>query len=137
MRKKEQRLWDRMRRALTGKVRLERIENVVSVGTPDLLCLANGKTSMVELKAVEDWPARATTRVLGSQGLSVDQKNWHHDWTRNGGTSFIIIGVGKIEVFAMEGRWADFVNDFAQEQLRQNSSAIGWDDISKLLGANK
>ena len=68
-----------MRRAIGKDVRLERIENVVGVGTPDVLACCH-ITAFVELKAVDAPPVRETTRVLGDKGLSRDQRNWHVDW---------------------------------------------------------
>jgi hypothetical protein len=117
MRLKEQRLWDRMRRAVGGEVRLERVENVVAVGMPDVVALFEGRSTWIENKAVEDYPARPTTRVLGNTiGLSRDQMNWHHDWHRWGGKSIIVVAVG-LDVYAFDGALADHVNSMTKEEM--------------------
>lgn len=137
MRKTEQRLWDRMRRALNGKARLERVENVVHVGTPDLLALVNGITTPIELKAVEDYPARATTRVLGDKGLSNDQRNWHKDWQKWGGRSLIAVGVGSRDLFIIPGKRADDVNEMTAMQLAEASVARDAVELLIVLGGSK
>ena len=133
MRKTEQRLWDRMRRAIGKDVRLERIENVVGVGTPDVLACCY-ITAFVELKAVEGPPVRETTRVLGERGLSRDQRNWHKDWHQWGGKSYILIGVG-LQTFMISGAFADEVNGMTMEQLAFYSVASDWAAVAKQLGA--
>lgn len=133
MRKREQRLWDRMRQALNGRVRLERIENVVSNGTADVFALANGITTPMELKSVESFPVRAATRVLGASGLSQDQKNWHHEWQRWGGRSLIVISVGSRELFVISGGVADKVNEMPAHELAAFALARDWDELIVIL----
>jgi len=133
MRKQEQRLWDRMRHALNGRLRLERIENIVTTGMPDVLSTCK-HTAFVELKAVDEPPVRETTRVLGAKGLSIDQRNWHLDFTRWGGCSYILIGVGAKQLFMITGRKADLVNEMTMEELRMNSLANNWNDVCVVLG---
>lgn len=117
MRTKEQRLWDRLRKAAAGRIHTERIENVVGVGRPDVDTLCAGSFVPIELKAVETWPRRATTRVLGDAGLSQDQKNWHLTWRQWGGESLIVVGVDT-EVYAFPGTAADYVNGYNRDQFR-------------------
>jgi hypothetical protein len=134
MRKTEQRFWDRMRRAIGTRVRLERIENVVGVGTPDVVACCY-ITSFVELKAVEGPPVRATTRVLGDRGLSRDQRNWHKDWHQWGGKSFILVGVGR-QIFMIQGQFADALNDMTMDDLTAHNIAADWLTVAKRLGGN-
>lgn len=134
MRKTEQRLWDRMRRAIGTRVRLERIENVVGVGTPDVVACCY-ITAFVELKAVEAPPVRETTRVLGEKGLNRDQRNWHKDWHHWGGKSFILVGVGR-QIFMIQGQFADALNDMTMDQLAAHSVAADWLTVAKRLGGN-
>lgn len=93
-RKPEQRLWDRMRAALDPKmVHLERVENLVGSGMPDVLAVSGGVVTWCELKAVDAPPARVTTPLLGaSKGLNQEQANWHLTWQAHGGRSCVIIG---------------------------------------------
>jgi hypothetical protein len=134
MRRPEQRLWDRMRDALSHEVRLERVENVVTTGMPDVVACVNGKVSWIELKSVEEFPSRATTPVLGNKsGLRQEQKNWHMDWARWGGRSYVLIGVGSKQLFLMSGGLADFVNAMPRGELEKHSLAETWLDVFWVL----
>lgn len=133
MRKNEQRLWDRMRKAKPPDVRLERIENGVGIGTPDISCLANGFPSWVELKAQPVAPKRTTTPVLGEHGgLSIGQKNWHLDWFRNGGNSFILVAVGTTQ-FLFPGHYCDVVNIMTMQDFNNMTLARDWDEVFERL----
>jgi len=134
MRKKEQRLWDRMRKALSGSVRMERVENLVSVGRPDVDCLVDGFFTPVELKSVCRLPARRFTAVLGDKdGLSIDQRNWHLDWQRHGGKSLIIIGVADLtnRLYAVPGKYHDDVNGMTTVELLRFCHS--WNGVLALL----
>lgn len=134
MRTTEQRLWDRFRSALGSRIRLERVENVVTVGMPDVISLVDAAVRWVELKAVEDYPARASTPVLGDKkGLSRDQRNWHLDWARWGGTSFALIGVGSRDLYLIPGRLADHINKMNRQELIDFAAARDWAQIYEAL----
>lgn len=110
MRKQEQKLWDRMRHALKDQVYLERIENVVTPGRPDVDVMHNGITLPVELKSIPAWPRKSTTPVLGrAHGLSQNQLNWWLQWQRWGGRGFILVSVAG-ELFAMPGKFSEEIN---------------------------
>lgn len=132
MRKPEQRLWDRLRKAAAGRIHTERIENVVGVGRPDVDTLVAGSFVPVELKQVAAWPARAGTKVLGRDGLSQVQKNWHLTWRNWGGTSLIVVGVGD-EIFAFSGERADEVNDYNTIQFQNAAVCSGIHSVVELL----
>lgn len=135
MRLPEQRFWDRTRARLQAEFRLERIENLAGVGTPDVLATARetGRTTLIELKAVVELPKRATSKVLGRAGLSQDQKNWHMDFVRAKGQAFILVGVGSHQQFLIEGRWADHLNDWAMTDLAWHACGCEWLDIKNVL----
>ena len=116
MRKKEQKLWDRMRHCLKDKVYLERVENVISPGRPDVDAMWEGITLPLELKALEQYPVRTSTQVLGREGLNQNQMNWWLNWRRWGGSGFIVVGV-EMDVFAVPGILADEINGFIHDQL--------------------
>lgn len=132
MRRPEQRLWDRFRNAAKGELRLERVENVVAVGMPDVLSLGAGAVTWVELKSVPSHPVRPSTPVLGNRGLSVEQRNWHLDWMRWGGKSYVLVGVGT-SLYLISGDAADIVNTFNREDLEENSLASDWPSIISRL----
>jgi hypothetical protein len=116
VRKQEQKLWDRMRHSLKDQVYLERIENVVNPGRPDVDVLWNGIVLPVELKALENFPLRPTTPVLGGKGLNQNQLNWWLNWRRWGGSGFIVVGIAG-ELFAVPAKFSDDVNGFNQQLL--------------------
>lgn len=131
MRLPEQRLWDRMRKALGGKLRLERVENLVSVGDPDVTSTAPGNwVTRVELK----WaplPKRRSTAVLGRDGLSLAQRNWHLEHKRFG-ISYVLVGV-ESAIFTIDGALHDEINSFTIDELREHSMANNWEELHTLL----
>lgn len=133
-RRPEQRLWDRLRKAAAHRIHTERIENVVGVGRPDVDTLVRGSFVPIELKQIDAWPARPSTKVLGKKGLSQVQKNWHLAWRRWGGQSLIVVGVGE-EVFAFSGATADHINDYTSTELRSAAMVVGIDCIVDTLVA--
>lgn len=132
MRKPEQRLWDRLRKAAANRIHTERIENIVGVGRPDVDTLVAGSFVPIELKQVDKWPARWTTKVLGDKGLSQVQKNWHLIWRRWGGTSLIVVGVAD-EVFTFSGATADHVNEYNTSEFRSAAMVVGVEPLIELL----
>ena len=139
MRRPEQRLWDRLRKAAAGRLHTERIENLVGVGRPDIDTLVHGSFVPIELKYVDDWPMKEETRVLGNKGLSQVQKNWHLNWRSWGGTSIIVVGVNN-EVFAFNGATADYINEYNTAEFRSAAMIVGIQDIVEMLvrlGENK
>ncbi len=135
-RKKEQLLWDRMRNNLGGKLRLQRVEEMLGSGTPDVLALRAGKVTWCETKAAKAVPKRPGTPLLGeAEGLTIDQRNWHLDWTMNGGRSMIIVGVKDHRFHAaIWGMHADRVNAASIGELR-SMALVTWEgpEFWKLL----
>lgn len=118
MRKQEQRLWDRMRHCLKDKVYLERMENVVKPGRPDIDALWEGVCIPIELKSLQQYPQRATTAVLGGKGLNQNQLNWWLQWRRWGGRGLILIGIAN-DLLIVPAAYSDEVNTFTQSQLNE------------------
>lgn len=128
----EQRLWDRLRKIAAGRLYTERIENVVGTGRPDLDTLVGGSFVPIELKQIERWPVRASTKVLGKKGVSRDQRNWHLSWRMWGGRSLIVVGV-EHEVFTFNGASADHINDYNTEQFRAAAMLVGAEALIDML----
>lgn len=134
----EQKVWDAMRNSIGHAVRLERIENRVGSGRPDVDTLYAGRCVPVELKAVPaGWPARDSTPVLPKgKGVRLAQRNWHLDWRRWGGRSLIVVGVFEgyeRQVFVFEGRIADNINEMTRNDFITQSAAQGWSGLRKWL----
>jgi len=137
-RKMESNLWVKMRSSIGPSVRMWRVENVVGTGMPDVLVIGDSVVTPVELKAVQNYPARISkTPLLGGRGLSPAQKNWHKEWQANGGRSAVIIGVQR-DVYLIRGEHADEINQMTAPQIAELSvvtSAIGfqWKQIELFL----
>lgn len=75
------------------KLHVERVENVVAVGTPDVDYCADAVAGKIELKYATRMPVRENTAVLGKgKGLRRSQLAWHYLRARSGGLSFVLIG---------------------------------------------
>lgn len=136
MRMKEQRLWDTMRRKKPcGFGKLERVENGVGSGMPDVYCVpAHGTDECwVELKAPIA-PKRRQTRVLGGEGLNPAQVNWHLEHAGLGARSFILIRDNLGRLWLIDGNMAHEANEMDAAALNENAIARDWPTIFKALG---
>lgn len=118
MRSEEQKLWDRMREALRLDFYMERIENAVASGRPDVDVMWRGITIPIELKARPNPPIKSTTPVLGVNGLNLNQLNWWLRWQQNLGRGFILIGISNCTMYAVPGRYSESVNFMTLKQLK-------------------
>ncbi len=130
MRKTEQKLWDRMRNALKGKIYLERVENIVNPGCPDVDAMWEGIVLPIELKALEVYPKRRSTSVLGRKGLNRNQLNWWLNWRRWGGSGFIVVGV-VMDVFVVPAIYSDEINSMDRAQLRKYQ--VSWAELVEAI----
>lgn len=139
MRKKEQRLWDRMRKNLLGSgIWMQRMENMVGSGRPDVDAMFHGTFTPVELKEVEDFPVRASTRVLGPKnGLNVAQLNWWLEWNKHGGTGIILVGVGSHQLYGFDGSLSEQVNDFTRADFEHKARLLSWPEVRAHLRGYK
>lgn len=129
-RKREQRLWGRTRKNLIERgIHMERIENLVGSGIPDVLFKLVDRPCFMELKAVEAPPKRATTPLLGGDGLRLEQENWHKRWNKTRRNSYILVGVGSKQ-YLIGGEHSDDVNGFTFDQVKSISLASTWDEIA-------
>ena len=138
MRFREQRLWDRMSEHVPRTVRLERIENGIGDGLPDVLACYLGIVTWCELKALAEPPVRESTPLLGKKkGLAQGQLNWHFDWAKHGGRSCVIVGVGSREVFLIDGLLIEAINEMTHESFRTHSKARDWATVAAYLMRSK
>lgn len=125
MRKKEQRLWDTMKRSAPKNVWLQRVENMVTEGMPDVLI--NGHI-WVELKAPAV-PKKATTRLLGDEGLRQSQINWHMKAQSMKNRTYILVRDETSCLYLIDGYWADEINNWTAQQMAESSLASKWDAV--------
>lgn len=144
MRRPEQRLWDRMRRALApaGFV-LNRVENLIGVGDPDVEVITlDGRYSKIELKAREEPPARPSTPFLGDKhGLTREQRNFLRRWAEHNGNAYVLIGAGighacqqvLVHVPPRDPGLVDEINGLSWTRLRAIAQAESWHGIELAL----
>lgn len=133
MRKKEQLLWDAMRRALKRELWMERVENVVVAGMPDIYIAAcGGKSRWVEMKAVVR-PKRDTTRYLGDEGLNVDQINWHLLAAKKQVRSYVLVRDDHKDLRMVSGAHAATLNDLSIIEFDKLAVARSWPEVLKEL----
>jgi len=138
MRKKEQLLWDALKRNAPESLWLQRVENVVSEGMPDVYIGATG--AWLELKAPSRIPARDDTPLLGAQnGLRISQINWHlkNASMLTAPQSYILIRTTQKELLLLPGRLAGIVNACSLSALRaaklNQATTTEWDEIVRIL----
>jgi len=96
--------------------RMDRIENVVGNGTPDINYCAEGRESWIELKSPKE-PKRVGTTLFGSNHrLSTDQKNWFLSQQNAGGNGYILIATD-VRWILISGKHADLINTATVEYL--------------------
>lgn len=117
-RKPEQRLWDRMSRNVgrDPEIWLQRMENMVGSGFPDVHAISRGIVTGVELKQADVIPVGRDTKLL-KKGMRLDQRNWHLDCERHGARSCVLIGVASDLHILVPGRLADKINEASLMKL--------------------
>ncbi len=117
MRKPEQKLWDKMRKEKPRGFYLERVENGLGAGMPDIYCKWQGGHCWVELKA-PNIPKRKSTRLLGNAGLNQSQINWHLQHSALKLSSWILIRtVDRKILYLVRGIHAESVNNWPADDL--------------------
>lgn len=94
-RQREQKVWDSFKRGIDPrKLKAIRIENLYSgEGLPDTLIQNRNKCVFwLELKALEDWPAREATKPLRGV-FEPGQLGFAQSWLFWGGWSFVLLRV--------------------------------------------
>jgi len=106
-----------LRRHLAGaNVRIDRIENLLVEGMPDINICIEGTESWIELKSPKE-PKRYNTRLFGSaHRLSREQMNWFHRQKAAGGKCWIFICTNK-RLMLVDGAFADHVNHMTVGEL--------------------
>ena len=133
MRQREQRLWDAMRKAAPRGAWLQRIENVVGDGMPDVfVCGAGGGCCWVELKAPVR-PARLSTPLLGSAQLRRSQINWLAKAAALRLRAHVLIRDDKRTLYLVPAACAETLNGMPLDAVAQASMACDWRNIYREL----
>ncbi len=100
--------------------RLDRVENLLLPGMPDINFCGEGRECWIEQKSPKE-PVRPTTPLFGSNHkLSTEQKNWFLRQTQSGGRSFVLITTNKRWIL-IGGDRADFINSMTVDELISES----------------
>jgi hypothetical protein len=116
----EKRLWERLRDGWGLQIkqaggRIERVENAVGAGMPDVNGCLSGVEFWIELKVAPKWGVRRPT-FRAHRGLEPAQINWLLSEYRAGGKSFVLAQIDK-EVFLVPGELAQTFNDFLADDF--------------------
>ena len=122
----ESRLWDRLSARLKPVFFIQRIENLVGEGVPDVFLVRreNGRMCWVELKSKPKFPVRSTTKVFGDDGLRPSQIAWIHGRAVAGAAIYILAECEKVE-FLVEGIHAREFNGWTRPELERYSLVFG------------
>jgi len=139
VRKPEQKVWDTMKTKFGNRpgLWLERVENVVAEGMPDVFGATRGASHrggvfFIELKAAK-LPARSTTKVLGDAGLRVSQLGWHKKAFIYGLSVYTLIRDDKRNLYFIPCALSDALNDMPLQALIEASVATTWEEIAEIL----
>lgn len=123
----ESAFWRTLKKKVPGHVM--RVENPCMPGTPDVnICQEGGRDFWVEVKDVDDWPKRPSTRVFGNEGLRPDQVLWIRARVKVGGEVYILAKVADI-ILCLPGSEAEGFNEFNRAELEARNL-----DYRKVLG---
>jgi len=96
--------------------RIERVENLLVTGMPDVNYCFNGIEGWIELKQPTE-PKRLSTRLFGSNHkLSQDQMNWFKAHMNANGRGHILIATDK-RWFLIDGKHADSINEMDMTEI--------------------
>jgi hypothetical protein len=99
-----------------GNDRLDRVENFVVAGMPDINFCSEGKESWIEQKSPTE-PKRQSTKLFGSNHkISQDQKNWFLRQMKAEGNAYFLIVTNK-QWMLVGGEHADEINEMTTEEI--------------------
>lgn len=127
MRGGEARLWTRMRAGVADHCFVQRIENTVGEGMPDVILHQKtaGRCAFVELKCRLLAPVRGSTPIFaGDSGLRPAQVAWIYSRASTGAAIFILGQCGDA-VWLVHGRWARELSTYSRELLNQRCAWSG------------
>lgn len=88
-------LWKTVQKNMGDKWKVQRVENMVGPGTPDVYyTLISGDMGWLELKHEKEWPKRATT-ALKVDHFTPQQRGWLRRHGGFGAKVFVLIQVDK------------------------------------------
>jgi len=128
--------------------RMERVENGVATGMPDVNYCIMGIEGWIEIK-FPDEPARPTTALFGNGNhqVSVDQCNWLLKQSQAGGRGWLFIATTERLIMiegARVGKMGTLINKMTTHELEQIArwrvdlpimDQLRWADLRQLLAS--
>lgn len=135
-RQKEQRVWDTLKANLHGRLLLKRVENTAGDPLADVIGQnKKGHAFWLELKAIDAWPSRATTKPL-ARAFEPGQVPFAKEWNYWGGSAFILLRVGNADWLLLHpnpGRGMVELVDMNSNELCNAATATGVHNIIEFL----
>ncbi|WGN90700.1 hypothetical protein [Burkholderia phage vB_BglM_WTB] len=133
-RTKEQALWDGLKTAAVGRLLMHRIENTTRASMSDVIGTNHkGVSFWLELKALHEWPKRASTPALRG-AFESGQLGFLREWRSWKGKGFVVLKVGSGHV----AEWlllspAVALDKLTTAELRSLSFVSSKEDLIKFL----
>jgi len=99
------------------------VENSAYPGTPDVVYIGG----WIELKEADAWPKKATT-PLPMRHFTRHQRAWIRRHAEKGGTVFVLLKVGKLEWFLIDGKIAADILGSATREVIQSTACRAFDN---------
>ena len=123
---------NRFRDEVYGRINVKLIENQMSQGTPDAICInRNGVSFWIEIKALDDWPVRVTTcplRAVFEPGQVAFLKEWI-SWC---GHAFVLLFVGR-EAYLLDPKNDGDMTAWSRTDITYLALAAGLKEIAVYL----
>jgi hypothetical protein len=113
------------------QAKLERVENGVAEGTPDVHSIARAVTVWFELKALRR-PKRVKTRFFPKKKLRVPQMAWHAEYAARGGRSFVLVRDHLYQLYLIPGGQLHLVKDMSTEEAMRRFAIADWGTLFNL-----
>ena len=102
----ESALWKTLKKHLSSRGHLIRVESSVGLGVPDVNYCFSGKDGWIELKEIKQFPKRPDTPVRLPHFTSA-QRNWLRRRAQCGGRVFVLVRVLRGGIWMLfDGVWA-------------------------------
>lgn len=118
--------------------RIDRLENLVTFGMPDVNYCFDGVEGWIEIKSPVE-PKRSTTALFsGNHKFSQNQKNWFIRQLKAGGLAFALICTDKRWIL-IDANTVENANEMTVSELLQksvwcsDSKSIYWESLRKAL----
>jgi hypothetical protein len=134
----ERSLYKTLNKNMKSYWRVQRVENLVGPGTPDLFYTINQEASgWIELKHIENWPKNSST-VVQIKHYTPQQRNWIRKFGLSGANVFLLLQGEKEYMIFDWVRAVTHVGFYSKPELRivaigHWKNRINYDELRKIL----